>query len=637
LSKALEKDADLAYQTALDLRADLARVRREIDSSPSLRSGAAVQNEKKSRSVGELRRNYFLPALSVLCLALIGFGIWFLVFREGRTNAVDWEKATNIQLTFEPGIEYFPTLSPDGKSFAYASNEGGKFDIFVQRVGGKNATNLTKDSPANDTMPAFSPDGEQIAFRSERDLQGIYIVGLSGENQRRVADFGYHPSWSPDGTEIVVSTFGTEAPNVRRGRDNALWRIDVKTGATREIHKADASYPTWSPNGKRIAYWYFPENVARRDIATIPADGGEPVVLTREFASSNWNPVWSPDGKFLYFVSDKGGVVNFWRVAIDETTGELLSAPEPTATASKYSRHLNFSRDGKRMIYVQSDNQSNIQGIAFDQTAERTVGDWFWITQGDREVSRAELSPDGKQFVMRQKRRTQDDIVVIDRDGKNWRDITNDAPFDRFPRWSPDGRQIAFASDRNTGMEIWVCDADGGNLRQVSFHSQNRASSFPTWSPDAKRIIYMNNSESWLLDLTSGGQQAPERVLPAEDESRFITWDWSPDGKKLAGVLPLENYTVAVYSFETRRLARLFDGGGNSGLVPYWLADSRRFVFERENKIFIADAETKKIKEIYSRPPDQIGAPSVSRDGRLLYFNASSNRSDIWLLDASTQ
>ena len=632
LSKALEKDADVSYQSALDLRADLKRVRREIDSSPSLQSASAEQ--KGSREVKKPRRNFLLPAFGILALALIGFGIWFFVFRADQTDAIDWSKATNVQLTFEQGVEYFPTLSPDGKSFAYASDASGTFDIFVQRVGGKNATNLTKDSPADDTQPAFSPDGEQIAFRSERESEGIYLVGLSGENLRRVADFGYHPSWSPDGKEIVVSTFGLDAPNVRVNRDNTLSRINVETGAKREILKADATFPSWSPNGTRIAYWFYPEALARRDIATIPANGGEPVVVTKDFATSNWNPVWSPDGKFLYFVSDKGGVVNFWRVAIDETTGEPLSAPESVSTVSKYSRHLNFSRDGKRMIYVQTDNQSNIQGVEFDQTAERAVGEWFWITQGDRDVSRAELSADGRQFVMRQKRRTQDDIVVVDRDGTNWRDITIDAPFDRFPRWSPDGRQIAFASDRNNGMEIWVCDADGGNLRQVSFHYSHRfGTSFPNWSPDAKRLIYTNNSQSWMIDLTNRAQ--PERVLPAEDESGFITWDWSPDGKKLVGFLPLENYTVAVYSFETKRLERLFEG--NDDLVPSWLADSRRFVFARDNKIYIADAETKKVKEIFSRHPVRIGAPFVSRDGRLLYYAALSSRSDIWLLDVSPQ
>ncbi|HEX9961771.1 MAG TPA: hypothetical protein VGB00_12600, partial [Pyrinomonadaceae bacterium] len=592
---------------------------------------------RTGKGAEKTRRNYLIPALGVLISALIGAGVWFFVFRQNQADAIDWSNATNIQLTDRQGTEYFPMLSPDGKSFIYASDAGGRFDVFLQRVGGKNPANLTKDSPADDTQPAFSPNGEQIAFRSEREPKGIYVMGASGENQRRVADFGYHPSWSPDGQEIVVGTFGLSEPNVRTGHDNGLWIINVETGAKRELLKENATFPAWSPGGKRVAYWYYPETLARRDIATIPAGGGEPVVITKDFATSNWNPVWSPDGKFLYFVSDKNGNQNFWRVAINETTGEALAAPEPVVSPSKYSRHLNFSRDGKRLIYVATDSQSNIQGVEFDLPNERTAGDWFWITRGDREIVRAELSPDGKRFVMRQKRRTQDDIVVVNRDGSDWRDITNDAPFDRYPRWSPDGKQIAFASDRNAGMEIWVCDADGSNMRQVTFeYTPKLGSSFPNWSPDGKHLIYTNDSQSWLIDLTKDWQQqSPQRVLPPEIESRFIAWDWSPDGKKIVGVFPLERHVVGFYSLETKRLERLSDEAADGDMIPSWLPDSRRFVFARGNKIYIADSETKKIKEIFSHQPEHIRAPFVSRDGRLLYYTAFSNQSDIWLLDNS--
>src|SRR5205823_13412040 len=114
--------------------------------------------------------------------------------------------ATFTQLTDQSGPEYFPSLSPDGKSFAYASYAAGQWDIYLQRVGGRNPTNLTKDSPADDTQPAFSPDGERIAFRSERNGGGIYVMGATGESVTRVSDFGYTPSWSPNGEEILVGT-----------------------------------------------------------------------------------------------------------------------------------------------------------------------------------------------------------------------------------------------------------------------------------------------------------------------------------------------------------------------------------------------------------------------------------------------
>ncbi|MGI8884875.1 MAG: hypothetical protein ACR2IA_11610, partial [Pyrinomonadaceae bacterium] len=632
LSKALEKDADVSYQTASDLRADLKRVRREIDSSPSLRSGSLTQSRKDAKPQRKL-----LP-FAFLLLPLIAFGIWYFGFYRNQTNAIDWSKATNIQLTEQPGTEYFPTLAPDGKSFVYASDANGNFDLYSQRVGGKNPKNLTEDSTATDTQPAFSPDGKQIAFRSERELKGIYVMGESGENLRRVADFGFQPSWSPDGKEIVVGTFGPAAPNVRQGLNNGLWVINIETGAKRELFKEDATFPAWSPNGKRIAYWFYPEALGRRDIATIPAGGGEPVVVTKDFARSNWNPVWSPDGKFLYFISDKSGNINFWRVAINETTGAVTSAPEPVNVHSNYSRHLNFSRDGKRMIYAQTENQANIQGIEFDSQAEKTVGEWFWITRGDREVIRAELSPDGKQFVMRQNRRTQDDVVVVNRDGGNWRDITNDAPFDRYPRWSADGKQIAMTSDRNNGYEIWICNADGSNLRQVTFqYAHQNGSGFPVWSPDGKSLIYSNNSQPHLLDLTKTWQeqQAPRKVLTAEPNRNFIVWDWSPDGKKLLGTLPHGERAIAVYTFEIKILERIVEDADSSNVIPSWLADSRRFVFIKDNKVFLTDSETKKTKEIHSRQPEQIRSSFVSRDGKLLYYTMVFNESDIWLLDVS--
>lgn len=635
LGKALEKNPELSYQSALDICADVKRLQREIDSAVSAGNSVSSQSRPVSKAG---QRNYFVYVIGVLFLVLLAWGVWFFVLNQvPLTKTDDWSKAKRVQLTDRVGTEYFPSLSPDGKSFVYASDENGNFDIFTQRVGGKTPQNLTLNSTGDDTQPAFSPNGKQIVFRSERQPAGIYVMEASGENLHRVADFGYHPSWSPDGTQIVVSTFGLDAPNVRIGHDNGLWIIDAETGARRELLKGNATYPTWSPNGKRIAYWLYPESLSRRDIATVPVDGGAPVVITSNFGTSNWNPVWAPDGKFLYFVSDGGGDVNLWRVSIDESTGDVLSEPEPINTPSSYSRHLNFSRDGKRMVYVQTDDQSNIQGIKFDSKAEKTIGERFWITRGDRIIVRAELSPDGKRFVMRRTRRTQDDIVVVDRDGSNWHDVTNDLPFDRYPRWSPDSQQIAFVSDRNVGMEIWICNADGSGLKQITFrYAPTFSSSFPIWSPDGKSLIFTNNSQSYQVDLTkSWEEQAPPRVLPPEIGTPFAAWDWSPDGKKLVGNLPRNEFAIAVYSFETKQLERIVENLEKTGPLPSWLPDSRRIVFATEGKIFITDTITKQKKEILSHQPETISSAFVSRDGQLLYYTAHSSESNIWLLDIS--
>src|SRR5215213_7353051 len=160
LSKALEKDRELRYQTASDLRADLRRLLRQIDSSPVV-SGAG----SRAGAVHQLiRRRWLWPTVAFGAILLTAVFAWSLWLRT-KATAQDWSRAAHLQLTNEHGTEFFPSLAPDGKSFAYASKPDGNFDLFVQRVGGKNATPLTPNTPSDEIEPAFSPDGERIAFR----------------------------------------------------------------------------------------------------------------------------------------------------------------------------------------------------------------------------------------------------------------------------------------------------------------------------------------------------------------------------------------------------------------------------------------------------------------------------------------
>lgn len=631
LAKLLEKNPTMGYQTAADLRADLKRIKREIDSSPSWSTHSGGSGVAATTA----RRPWYAYAAAAVLLLLPAAALAYFFLSGGSYEpGPDWTTANSVQLTNQSGTEYFPSLSPDGKDIVYAAEENGSFDIFLQRVGSKKRTNLTPNSPGNDTQPAFSPNGELIAFRSEREPEGIYTINVNGEDLRQVSDTGHHPSWSPDGKYLVVSMFGRDQPTVRAPPGLSLLVIDVQTGAKRELVKAEASFPSWSPNGHRIAYWFYTGTYGRRDIATIPAEGGEPVVIVKDFAVSNWNPVWSPDGNFLYFVSNRAGNMNFWRVAIDEKTGAALGEPEPVVTYSPFSRHAAFSRDGKRFVYVQTANRSNIQGVDFDAAAGKTFGEPFWITEGDREISRAELSADGTQFVMRLIRRTQDDIVIVGRDGREWRDVTNDEPFDRYVRWSPDGKRVAFASDRNGGGEIWMCNADGTNLKQMTFDSgPDFGSGFPVWSPNGTRISVRDGLVTSLIDLSTEPVGKPVPVPPAENADAIVVWDWSPDGTKLAGVITKgQKRHVGYYSLDTQKYEIVIE---NSDVLPSWLPDSRHFVYSIGSKIFIADIQTKAVRELLSNPLVEIRSPFVSRDGKLLYYTAANLESDIWMLDLS--
>src|SRR4029078_11983905 len=106
----------------------------------------------------------------------------------------------------------------------------GNWDIYLQRVGGQNASNLSSDCTADDTQPALSPDGNLIAFRSERDGGGIYVMGATGESPRRVTSFGYNPTWSSDGRTLAFAAESiVDTPNDRTVR-SALWTVGIEAG-----------------------------------------------------------------------------------------------------------------------------------------------------------------------------------------------------------------------------------------------------------------------------------------------------------------------------------------------------------------------------------------------------------------------
>ena len=622
LLKLLEKDPGMGYQTAADLRSDLKRMKREIDSSPTWSSGQKRASGFSSESSSKWK---WLSAASVV--TLLGLLVSYFFFFRTQPQAVsEWASAKNVQLTFQGGTEAYPSLSPDGKSFLFAARSDGDDDIFLQRIGGTNAQNLTADAKANDTMPVYSPDGERIAFRSEREPKGIHVMGATGENPKRISELGFSPSWSPDGKELVVATNHQAVPAVKSR--SSLWIINVETGAQRLLLEGVALQPSWSPDGNRIAFWYT-ENRGKRIVATILAKGGEPVVFADE-SNTNWNPVWSPDGKYLYYASDRGGNMAFWRGLIDSETGSPIGEHELVPTPAKFNRHLTFSSDGKRMVYVQTENQSNIKTVPFDIENEKITGEPFSVTHGDFEFTAPELSPDGTKFVARLIRKTQDDIVSINLDGTGIRDLTNDTAFDRYPRWSHDGKRIAFASDRSGNYEIWFMDSDGTNLRQIT-DIKSAQGSFPIWSPDGRKMTYDTATQIFIIDVDKPWSPDTSEALPFGDSDGFFRmWDWSPDATMMAGFYDAAAGSgMGIYSFVTRKYERITDFNS----IPRWLPDNKRLIFQRDGKAMIVDIQTKKIREIMPQIDDQIRNIAVSRDGKLLYYTDQTSESDIWLLD----
>ena len=570
-------------------------------------------------------------AATAAALALLAAGL-YLFPRSGKRAAAAPVEATFTRLTDQEGSETFPSLSPDGNTFLYVRHTTPEnLDIYSQRIGGSNPVNLTADSPVNDTQPAFSPDGRAIAFRSERDGGGIFLMGATGESVRRLTDFGYNPDWSPDGRQILVATEGVSEPQSRKTKSQ-VWRVDVATGLRALLVPGDAVQPRWSPHGLRVAYWGIPTGSAERALWTIPAGGGTPVAVTRD-EYFNWSPAWSPDGRYLYFASNRGGSMNLWRVSLEEATGRTLGAPEPITAPSEWSGLLSLSRDGRRIVYSTSENRANLERLSLDP-ATLAVGNPRPVTRGSRGVYSCDVSPSGRELAF-YTASPQEDLFLVRTDGSGLRQLTEDTFRDRQPRWSPDGSRLVFQSDRSGRYEIWSLRKDGSGLEPVT-RTIGSPLAYPIWSPDGQHLaLAVATRGAALLDLSlplEKRKPVPLPPIPGEGQI-FYAVSWSADGKWLAGSAESRDSSsvpgVVLYSLETKSYRRLT----THGEVPRWLPDGRSLLVLDQGRVRAVDLATGSFREVVSPPAgSSFVTHCVSRDGRSLFASRLAQEGDICML-----
>jgi eukaryotic-like serine/threonine-protein kinase len=625
INRALEKDRAARYQTAREMRNDLQRLAGEANrTGPGLFSGWQDRAALATSAITILTAITILVAIVILAAMLAA-----RLRHKPSPEAPAFSTGLVRRITDNAGQEIFPSLSPDGQSIVYASRASGNWDIYLKKIGEAQSVNLTSDSPVYDMEPAFSPDGTQIAFYSSREGRGIFLMDTSGRNLKKVSADGHNPAWSPDGREIALAedrVFDYEGRNTNNSR---LFAVNIATGERRVITGSDAVQPNWSPRGQRIAYWGLQKG-GQRDIWTVRAAGGEPVAVTDD-KEVDWNPVWSRDGKYLYFLSDRGGSMNVWRAPIDELSGKVTGEIEPATLPSANSQHLNFSADGQTIVYVEMNRRENLYQVSFDPLTASISGQPVQITQGIRRYSHIDLAPDEKSLVFVSAAEAQEDIFVISREGAQLKQLTNDSAQDRNPRWSPGDQRIAFLSDRSGKYEIWKVNEDGSGLEQLTNFAAADVIN-PVWSPDGTRLLYKaRDINTFIIETDKPLAHRTPQPLPGQPVTNFLPWSWSADGKLLAGwINRLERPSggVAVYSFDLSRYEKLTDFGRS----PIWLNDNRRLIFSDLGKMYLLDVKTGSKSELHSVEPSGFGSFVLSRDNRRLYYSLVSTEADLWLL-----
>ncbi|HEX5473454.1 MAG TPA: protein kinase [Vicinamibacterales bacterium] len=535
------------------------------------------------------------------------------------------------KLSFLPGLQWGPELSPDGRTLFFVAGDRTDSQIYSVPVGAKKPTALTSGAGVRNDSPRLSPDATKLVFSSSRDGGGLFLMGVNGESVRKLAGEGFDPAWSPDARRIAYSTEHLFLPY--EGIDGGkLVVLDIGSGRRRTIDAVDAHQPAWSPSGKRIAFWGEDDPSGNREIWTVGVDGGRPVRIAASPAV-DWNPVWSDDGRDLYFLSDRGGSMNLWRVGIDEATGRQRDEPENVPLPADEVMYA--ARSGRRWVFAAYSARTRIDRVDFDPARAALIGAPRTILSASERVLSLAVSPDGSR-VAYASLRPQQDIYVVPVDGGAATQLTDDPAFDRWPSWSPDGQRLYFESDRGGRFEIWTIRADGSGLEPATRTAEADIGWSPLLSPDAKRLV---TTAADCLRLFAADGARPwsryEKLAPAElpPGAYFAAAAWSPTRDRLAGSVVDSRKTAyaAVLDLRRRRIRQL----DVPSRTIAWYPIGDRLLLDVAGALKVLDLSTWQVRAVTGAEHDG-SRMSASRDLRLLVTLETDEASNIWMADESS-
>ena len=565
--------------------------------------------------------------------------LWFRI----RDRAAPFPTiGSTSQVTRDPALELDPALSPNGSMIAYAHGTPTKLQVYVQPVAGGRPMALTTDTTESFRAPVWSPDGRSIAFQGK---DGVWVAPAAGGAARRVVqlDTALMPmgsgsisavtglAWSRDGTRLAYTSV-----------EPILNLASVAPGSetVRLQTPAMPASPAWSPDGKWVAVAVgnspfifgtgYLGNTGNSAIVLIPTAGG-PAVPVTDGASLNQSPQWSPDGRALYWISDRGGNRDVYRVRVARTGSP--AGPAERVTTGLDAHSISLAANGSALAYSVFRTYSNIRSLPIP-AAGRVVAaaSGAPLTTGRQTIESVEVSTDGQWLVFDSDRGGNADLYRMPAVGGEPVRITSDSGGDFSAVWSRDGRQIAFHSIRGGLRHVYTVKADGSGLVQQTVGQANELD--PTWSPDGTALGFQSirNGQNTLRVVSLSGKDSSRVVATSGDFLR-----WSPIDPWLAYHAVDGIRLVAATGGQSRLLVdNTLDGGdaflaawAPNGKTIYYL--SRRPTGWAIRWVPFAGGSGRGLVD-FGDPASQPARYGFSTDGRRFYLTMGSSESDLWVM-----
>jgi serine/threonine protein kinase len=529
ISKSLEKDRDLRYQSAADLRGDLKRLKRDSESGrkiPVVSSGMQfarqtappISSASQVAPVAKKSKVPMLLGLAVALLLIIGFGIYAFL---QHSHPVPFQNFSARKIT-ETGKAARVAISPDGKYILNVVEDQGQQSLWLRNAPTNSDTQIVAPSDVHYSSLRFSPDGNYFYFRrADADNEALNILYrapvLGGTPQKLASDVDSNITFSPDGQQFMFVRDDDPEPG-----KYFLLSEPATGGSEQTITTGKASEgfsdPAWSPDGKTLVGVVIQPGSALTGLAAFDLQSHQQKVFFTTNSGVLSNPIWLPDGKGL-FVLIREQTTNFTLKQIG-----IVSYPQgefrPITRDTNNYYDMSMSADGHTLATVLRESHWNLFLASATGSEPRQVtfgaplNDFDWTTDG-------QLVIDQGYVISRLDAATGNKTVLMSEEGSVL----------AVPAVCPDGRSIAFLFALHGGartQNIWLMDASGGNLKQLT---NGKLTDWPLCSPDGQTVFYIDNETGNTLMKVPRNGGTPQKVSSLPVTGNL---DISPDGKTLA-------------------------------------------------------------------------------------------------------